>query len=242
MNKRKLTYGILIACIFTCIFYGNANSEQHVVIASQYINMRNTIASLIDGQTIVKIMPNSENENELFIVNDKSYSVLVKFYDDKANIFYEHIAIPNHKTSIGNALELLESPLKVDYHQYLDNTFLSTLTATGLKEEDLPRAGYIQIVSGNKKAMAVSAIACFGAAIDFGVSTAELTSGKKVNGLKDFLKYIFLERLSIRLRFCFSFFSTILFYFFRKTFCITRQVRCSQHIPLRDHEQKNATL
>ena len=157
----------------------------------RYKHFRNAVADLMGGVTSVKIIKNKNGENEFVIENEKHHAVMLEFSDGHAKVFAEYVAMSNTATILDKSLELLETPLKVDYKSYLDGTFLSSMTSTGLFEKDLPKNGSIKIYLGNKKAMVVTAIGIFASSLDFGLSYAELASGKSVGGLKKYIQYVF---------------------------------------------------
>lgn len=188
MLKRIGNLLIIIIFISNLVVPLNALETDYSL---HYKSFRNQLADLMGGTTVVKVIKNKNGEKEFVIENEKHHAVMLEFSDSEAKIFAEYVAMPNTATILDKSLELLETPLKVDYKSYLDGTFLSSMTHTGLLEKNLPKSGSIRVYLGNKKAMVSTAIGIFSSSLDFTLSYAELASGKEVRGLKKYLQYTF---------------------------------------------------
>jgi|GEM_PF-3800406 len=182
---KEIRYVLLLILLLN----NNVIASEAIVVSGPLMNFRQSLASLMGGFTTVEVRKNIKGIDELFIINDKHYAVTVNIYNN-SKLFATYIASPNHKTNLDSALELLTMPLKVDYASYFDGTFMSTLTSTGLTDSNLPSQGVIEITTGNRKAMAVTAISVFAGSLDFAVSGVLLANGQTPKGLVKYLKYI----------------------------------------------------
>ena len=136
--------------------------------AKGYMQWTDIFPEMVAGTDLV-IKDNAVGEKELFIANEKKWSVLVRIYDDNHALIAEKIVIPRTRTMIGDIVDLIENPLMVDYQAYLDGTFMSALTPTGLTASNAPPVGSVDFVLGSKKALTASIICAIGSLLDVGV-------------------------------------------------------------------------